>query len=71
LPEGNLTPLNGLASSIVQQNRQHLITLSQPERLEELLAAIKARGGKLVSVTPHKGSLEELFMNSVQMEAKV
>jgi ABC-2 type transport system ATP-binding protein len=71
LPEGNLTPLNDLASSVVRQNRQHLITLSQPERLEELLAAVKARGGKLVSVTPHKGSLEELFMNSIQMEANV
>lgn len=65
LQEGNLTPLNGLASSIVRQNRQHLITLSEPERLEELLAAIKSRGGKLVSVIPHKGSLEELFLNSI------
>jgi len=70
LHERNLAPLNGLASSIVQQNRQHLITLSHPERLEELLAAIKARGGKLVSVTPHKGSLEELFFSSIQVEAK-
>jgi ABC-2 type transport system ATP-binding protein len=65
LHEGNLMPLNGLASSIVRQNRQHLITLSEPERLEELLAAIKIRGGKLVSVIPHKGSLEELFLNSI------
>lgn len=65
LQEGNLMPLNGLASSIVRQNRQHLITLSEPERLEELLAAIKIRGGKLVSVIPHKGSLEELFLNSI------
>ena len=65
LHEGNLMPLNGLASSIVRQNRQHFITLSEPERLEELLAAIKIRGGKLVSVIPHKGSLEELFLNSI------
>jgi ABC-2 type transport system ATP-binding protein len=65
LHEGSLMPLNGLASSIVRQNRQHLITLSEPERLEELLAAIKIRGGKLVSVIPHKGSLEELFLNSI------
>ena len=65
LQEASLTPINGLASSIVRQNRQHLITLSEPERLEELLAAIKSRGGKLVSVIPHKGSLEELFLNSI------
>jgi ABC-2 type transport system ATP-binding protein len=70
LHEGNLTPLDGLASSIVRQNRQHLITLSEPERLEELLAVIKVRGGKLVSVTPHKGSLEELFLNSIQAQVK-
>jgi ABC-2 type transport system ATP-binding protein len=65
LHEGNLMLLNGLASSIVRQNRQHLITLSEPERLEELLAAIKIRGGKLVSVIPQKGSLEELFLDSI------
>jgi ABC-2 type transport system ATP-binding protein len=67
----NLMRLTGLASSIVQQNKQHLITLSEPERLDEVLAVIKARGGKLVSVTPHKGSLEELFLNSIQVEEKV
>jgi len=70
LQESHLVPLNGLSSSIVRQNRQHLITLSEPERLEELLAAIKLRGGRLVSVTPHKGSLEELFLNSIQVQGK-
>jgi ABC-2 type transport system ATP-binding protein len=70
LQESHLVPLNGLSSSIVRQNRQHLITLSEPERLEELLAAIMLRGGRLVSVTPHKGSLEELFLNSIQVQGK-
>nr|MBI3613355.1 hypothetical protein [Nitrospirota bacterium] len=33
-----------------------------PAQVEPVLSAIRAQGGKLVSVTPQKGSLEELFM---------
>jgi ABC-2 type transport system ATP-binding protein len=51
-----------LASRVFQQGRRCLIVLPGPERLEELLAAIRAHGGTLVSVTPQKRSLEELFV---------
>jgi ABC-2 type transport system ATP-binding protein len=49
------------ASRISQQGRRSLIALSQPDRLEEILEIIRKRGGKLISVIPQKGSLEELF----------
>jgi len=48
-----------------------LIVLPRPDRLEELLAEIRACGGTLISVTPHKGSLEELFFTSQGREAGV
>jgi hypothetical protein len=36
--------------------------LPRPDQLDDVLAAIKAQRGKLVSVMPQKGSLEELFL---------
>lgn len=70
LPEHPLPAFNGLVSSMVRQSGQHLMRLSEPERLEDLLAVIKHSGGKLVSVTPHRGSLEELFLNRIQLQGK-
>jgi ABC-2 type transport system ATP-binding protein len=51
----------GMAARIVQRGPQAMIVLSRPDQLEDLLAAIRTSGGKLLSVTPQKGSLEELF----------
>jgi len=50
------------STRMVQQGGRCLIMLPGPERLEEVLAAIRAQGGRLVSVTPQKRSLEELFV---------
>jgi ABC-2 type transport system ATP-binding protein len=50
-----------VAGRVYQRGRQGLILLEDPQRLEEVLAAIRAGGGRLLSVTPQKGSLEELF----------
>lgn len=49
------------STRVLRQGRQCLVVLPGPKRLEEVLAAIRARSGTLVSVTPQKGSLEELF----------
>ncbi|MGH7164747.1 MAG: ATP-binding cassette domain-containing protein [Nitrospiraceae bacterium] len=50
------------ATRVLQQGRRALVVLPGHEHLEEILAAIRAHGGTLVSVTPQKGSLEELFL---------
>jgi len=60
-----------MAARLVQRGPQALIVLPRPDRLEELLAEIRACGGTLISVTPHKGSLEELFFTSQGREAGV
>jgi ABC-2 type transport system ATP-binding protein len=51
------------ATRVLTRGRQCLIALPGPDRLEEVLAGIRRHGGRLVSVTPQKGSLEELFLS--------
>lgn len=54
------------ASRLVQRGGQSLIMLQQSDHLEQVLAEIRKQGGHLVSVTPHKGTLEELFVQPSQ-----
>lgn len=49
------------ATRILQQGRRCLIVLSESKQLDSVLEAIRLHGGILISVTPQKGSLEELF----------
>jgi ABC-2 type transport system ATP-binding protein len=50
------------ATRVLEQGAQCLVVLPTSERVEEALTEIRSRGGTLVSVTPHKGSLEEIFL---------
>ena len=56
-----LPAIKAAATRVLQRGQQCLVALPGPDRQEEILAEIRAHGGKLVSVTPQKGSLEELF----------
>jgi ABC-2 type transport system ATP-binding protein len=69
LQTDKLGALRGLASRVVERGAQCLIALPEPDRLDEVIVGIRSRGGRLISVTPHKGSLEELFMQQVQSKA--
>lgn len=69
LRKDKLDELRGLASKFVERGAQCLIVLPEPDRLDEVIVGIRSRGGRLISVTPHKGSLEELFMQQVQSKA--
>lgn len=51
------------AVRVLTRGRQCLISLPDPNRLEEMLETIRWNGGRLISVTPQKGSLEELFLS--------
>jgi ABC-2 type transport system ATP-binding protein len=50
------------ALRVLQRGNQCLIALPGQDILEEVLSAVREAGGKLVSVLPHKGSLEEMFV---------
>ncbi|MFM8552524.1 MAG: ABC transporter ATP-binding protein, partial [Nitrospiraceae bacterium] len=59
---GEVAAITAAASRVLQRGDHSLVVLPGPDRVEPVLAAIRAHGGKLVAVTPQKGSLEELFM---------
>ncbi|MDZ4855169.1 MAG: ABC transporter ATP-binding protein [Nitrospirota bacterium] len=50
------------ATRILQRGVRCLMILPGQDHLEEVLAILRHAGGKLVSVIPHKGSLEEIFL---------
>lgn len=55
------------ALRILQRGSRCLIMLPGQDVLEEVLSAVRNARGRLVSVVPHKGSLEEVFVEqSVQ-----
>jgi ABC-2 type transport system ATP-binding protein len=56
--------IRAMAVQVLQRGPQALIVLPKPDRLEGVLAEVRKHGGTLLSVTPHKGSLEELFFPS-------
>lgn len=61
---GDIPSIGKAAARVLQRGSQALIVLPKPDRLEEVLGEIRKHGGTLISVTPQKGSLEELFFPS-------
>ena len=66
---GEIPAIGTTAVRVLQQGPQALIVLPNPDRLEDILGEIRKHGGRLISVTPQKGSLEELFFPSVSQGA--
>lgn len=52
------------ATRILQQGRQCLVVLPNADLVDRVVTEIRQRGGRLLSVTPHKASLEDLFFPS-------
>lgn len=57
-----LAEVKSKAVRILQRGDRCLMILPGQDHLEEVLATLRHAGGKLVSVIPHKGSLEEIFL---------
>ena len=57
------------AIQVLQCGRQWTVLLPGPERLNDVLLAISACGGVLLSVTPRRGSLEKLFLEKAGVQA--
>lgn len=73
LDEESLTGIRAVASRLIQQGRQCLIILPNPDSVGKVLAEVANRRGRLISVTPQKRSLEELFLEPAEpsSQAKV
>ena len=68
IPKDRLVFEEIVPSKIVDQGAQCLLVLPDRGQVDEVLAKVRAMGGKLISVTSHKGSLEELFVRHVQLK---
>src|SRR5512146_2470410 len=58
----DLPDIKRLATRILQRGDRCLMILPGQHHLEQVLAVLRLAGGKLVSVIPHKDSLEEIFL---------
>ncbi len=66
--EGNAF-LHSLATRVLQQGQQCLLILPTPDAVDAVVGEIRRQGGRLLSVTPHKASLEDLFFQEAAPEA--
>lgn len=64
-PEG-LESLRALAVKVVLSGERVMAVLSTQRRVDESLEVIRLANAKLVSVTPHKASLEDLFIREAK-----
>jgi ABC-2 type transport system ATP-binding protein len=71
LQVGSVPAIQALATRVWQQGPRALIVLSSADRLDQLLTAIKAHGGRLISITPQKGSLEEVFLRQTDQKGEL
>jgi hypothetical protein len=52
----------------VPQGERSFAVLKGQERVEEVLELIRSRKASLISLTPQKSSLEDLFIKEVQQQ---
>jgi len=58
-----------IAESVIPQGERLLAVLQGQHQVNEVLDLIRARKASLISVTPQKSSLEDLFMREVQQQS--
>lgn len=66
--EGNAF-IHSLATRVLQQGQQCLIVLPSSDAVDAMVGEIRRQDGRLLSVTPHKASLEDLFFQEATQEA--
>lgn len=64
-PEG-LEHLRPLSDKVVTQGDRVMVVLSGPQQVENALEVIRSAKATLISLTPHKSSLEELFIREAK-----
>ena len=65
--EAVIEEVRGLAATVMRRGNQVLIKLDDEERVNSLLDLILKQKGRVVSLTPHKRSLEDLFLTESGM----
>jgi ABC-2 type transport system ATP-binding protein len=65
--EAVLAGIRDLAATVMRRGNQVLIKLDDEERVNSMLDLILKQKGRVVSLTPHKRSLEDLFLTESGM----
>ncbi len=58
--------LHPLAEKLLRQGAQTLVVLRNQQHVAQALDIVRAAKGDLISLTPHRSSLEELFIREVR-----
>ena len=58
-----------IAESVIPQEARLLAVLQGQNQVNEVLDLVRTRKASLISVTPQKSSLEDLFMREVQQQS--
>ncbi len=66
MAEAGFQELKQMGGTLVQRGRQVLIKLENESAVIPLLDLVRRNGGKLVSLVPHKRSLEDLFLKETE-----
>lgn len=64
----DLALIKGIANRILQRGDRCLMILPRSDQLDDAVEAIRRAGGRLVSVLPHKGTLENIFIERTHQE---
>lgn len=67
-PEG-VERVRKMVQSVITQGERLLAILQSQNQVNEVLDLIRLRGATLISVTPQKSSLEDLFMREVRQQS--
>ncbi len=65
LPDAGVQEAERLGATVVRRGVQVLITVGDEGKVPPLLEAIRRHDGRLISLIPHKRSLEDLFLKEV------
>ena len=59
--------LDGFSSHVITSHEGYtMIRLDSEEAVEQAVAELPKKGGRIISLVPHKASLEELFLSSIE-----
>ena len=66
LDEADMKALHGLSTNLVIRDGQAVAFFDDPEKARRARRMVFERGGDIISLIPHKGSLEDLFYEEVK-----
>ena len=67
LDGANNSVIKKAAQRVLQRGSRCWMVIPGQDQLEQVLDAIRQAGGRLVSAIPHKGSLEEIFLEQTKL----